>query len=85
MTAHIQQFANAEMMRQFGRLLEEYEKNPPYVNDCIFTIMHHIAGDLDSPQTLYVPSILKSFSKVSKSQILQHLLKVTLKTNEIGY
>lgn len=64
LTAHIKQFANAEMMRQFGRLLEEYEKNPPYVNDCIFTIMHHIAGDLDSPQTLYVPSILKSFSKI---------------------
>ena len=26
--------------------------------------MHHIAGDLDSPQTLYIPSILKSFSKI---------------------
>ena len=64
MTDHVKQFANAEMMRHFGRLLEEYEKNTPFVNDCIFTIMHHIAGDLDSPQTLYIPSILKSFSKI---------------------
>jgi len=51
-------------MRQFGRLLEAYEQNTPFVNDCIFTIMHHIAGDLDSPQTLYIPSILQSFSKI---------------------
>jgi len=64
MTHHVKQFANAEMMRHFGRLLEEYEKNSPFVNDCIFTLMHHIAGDLDSPQTLYIPSILKSFSKI---------------------
>merc|ERR1719264_1579905 len=61
MRSHVRQFANAEMMRHFGRLLEEYEKNTPFVNDCIFTVMHHIAGDLDSPQTLYIPSILKSF------------------------
>ena len=26
--------------------------------------MHHIAGDLNSPQNLYLPSILKSFSKI---------------------
>merc|ERR550532_2310639 len=64
MRSHVRQFANAEMMRHFGRLLEEYEKNTPFVNDCIFTLMHHIAGDLDSPQTLYIPSILKSFSKI---------------------
>ena len=64
LTDHIKQFANAEMMRQFGRLLEAYEQNTPFVNDCIFTIMHHIAGDLDSPQTLYIPSILQSFSKI---------------------
>ena len=64
LTEHMKTFANAEMMRQFGRLLEEYEQNTPYVNDCIFTIMHHIAGDLDKPQTRYIPSILQSFSKI---------------------
>eukprot|EP00091_Calanus_sinicus_P005518 TRINITY_DN15961_c0_g1_i1.p1 TRINITY_DN15961_c0_g1~~TRINITY_DN15961_c0_g1_i1.p1 ORF type:complete len:109 (+),score=2.63 TRINITY_DN15961_c0_g1_i1:256-582(+) len=53
-----------ELMRQYGRLLEEFEQNTPFVNDCIFTVMHHIAGDLDSPQVLYIPSILKSFSKI---------------------
>eukprot|EP00092_Neocalanus_flemingeri_P001329 GFUD01001420.1.p1 GENE.GFUD01001420.1~~GFUD01001420.1.p1 ORF type:complete len:1228 (+),score=271.17 GFUD01001420.1:445-4128(+) len=64
MTNHVTQFANPELMRQYGRLLEEFEQNTPFVNDCIFTVMHHIAGDLDSPQVLYIPSILKSFSKI---------------------
>jgi len=64
MPEHVMQFANVEMMRQYGRLLEGFEQNTPFVNDCIFTVMHHVAGDLDSPQTLYIPSILKSFSKI---------------------
>ena len=53
-----------ELMRQYGSLLEDYDTNSPLVNDCIFTMMHHVAGDLGSPQTLYIPSILKSFSKI---------------------
>jgi len=64
MPDHVSQFAHPDMMRQYGRLLEDFEQNTPYVNDCIFTVMHHVAGDLDSPQTLYIPSILKSFSKI---------------------
>jgi len=64
MTNHVRQFSNPELMRQYGRLLEEFEQNTPFVNDCIFTVMHHIAGDLNSPQVLYIPSILKSFSKI---------------------
>jgi len=64
MTNHVHQFSNPELMRQYGRLLEEFEQNTPFVNDCIFTVMHHIAGDLNSPQVLYIPSILKSFSKI---------------------
>lgn len=64
MTQHMAQFANPEMMRQYGRLLEDFPNNTPFLNDCIFTVMHHIAGDLKSPQSLYLPSILKSFSKI---------------------
>lgn len=64
MTQHMSQFANPELMRQYGRLLEDFQTNTPFLNDCIFTVMHHIAGDLNSPQNLYLPSILKSFSKI---------------------
>merc|ERR1719275_429212 len=65
------QFANPELMRQYGRLLEDFQNNTPFLNDCIFTVMHHIAGDLNSPQNLYFPSILKSFSKIWEQQGLQ--------------
>ena len=69
MTDHVIQFANAETMRHFGSLLEEYERNTPFLNDCIFTLMHHIAGDLARPQTLFLPSILKSFTKIRRLNI----------------
>ena len=53
-----------EVMRQYGSLLEDYDTNSALVNDCIFTMMHHVAGDLASPHTLYIPSILQSFSRI---------------------
>ena len=61
MTQHMAQFANPEMMRHYGRLLEEFQKNTPFLNDYIFTVMHHIAGDVKSPESLFLPTILKSF------------------------
>jgi len=64
MTKHMAQFAEPELMRQYGRLLEGFQANTPFLNDCIFTVMHHIAGDLNSPHNLYLPTILKSFSKI---------------------
>jgi timeless protein len=54
----------SEVMRQYGSLLEDYDTNSALVNDCIFTMMHHVAGDLASPHTLYIPSILQSFSRI---------------------
>lgn len=61
---HIQQFANVEVMNQYSRLLVQYQENPPQVNDYILTMMHHVAGDLASTHTLYIPSILLTFSKI---------------------
>ena len=33
------------------------------LNDGIFTMMHHVAGDLNAPHTLYLPTILQTFSR----------------------
>ena len=44
--------------------------------------MHHIAGDLNSPQNLYLPSILKSFSKIWEQVTT---LKTIWKRNIIVY
>jgi len=68
--AHLKQFANTELMRQYGRLLAEYYRTPVNgdglvsLNDGIFTMMHHVAGDLNAPHTLYLPTILQTFSRI---------------------
>jgi timeless protein len=41
---HISQFATVEIMHQYGLLLENFHENGEFVNDCCFTLMHHIAG-----------------------------------------
>ncbi|KAK9509951.1 hypothetical protein O3M35_004833 [Rhynocoris fuscipes] len=61
---HMQQFVAVEMMSQYGLLLEGFEENGQFVNDCIFTMMHHVAGDLDHVSALFQPNILKTFSRI---------------------
>lgn len=57
-------FGTAEIMHQYGLLLEDFKENGEYLNDCIFTMMHHTGGDLGQLATLYQPVILKTFSKI---------------------
>jgi hypothetical protein len=38
------------MMKPYGLLLENFQENSNSVNDCVFTMMHHISGDLSCPQ-----------------------------------
>ena len=38
------------MMKPYGLLLENFQENASSVNDCVFTMMHHISGDLSCPQ-----------------------------------
>ena len=40
--------------------------------------MHHIAGDLNSPQNLYLPSILKSFSKIWEQVIITIIILIII-------
>nr|AYE56134.1 timeless protein [Penaeus vannamei] len=63
---HIKQFATMDMMRQYGRLLENFNINDETVNDCIFTMMHHIAGDLRNVNVLLQPPILRVFLRIWK-------------------
>lgn len=55
-----------DMMRQYGRLLENFNANDETVNDCIFTMMHHIAGDLRNVNVLLQPCILRVFLRIWK-------------------
>lgn len=64
LNSHIERFATVEMMYQYGLLLEHFQNNGEYVNNCIFTMMHHVGGDLKSISTLFQPIILKTFSQI---------------------
>ncbi|CAH0726687.1 unnamed protein product, partial [Brenthis ino] len=68
MVEHIKQFASPEIMYQYGLLLEDYESNGEFVNDCIFTLMHHVGGELASLIHLFQPNILKIFTSIWKSE-----------------
>ncbi|GLG92545.1 TIMELESS [Gryllus bimaculatus] len=61
---HIKQFASVEVMHQYGLLLEDFQNNGEFTNDCVFTMMHHIGGDLEQVASLFQPNILKTFSKI---------------------
>ncbi|XP_030384634.1 protein timeless isoform X2 [Scaptodrosophila lebanonensis] len=61
---HISQFATLEVMHYYGILLEDFKSNGEFVNDCIFTMMHHIGGDLGQIGVLFQPIILKTYSRI---------------------
>ncbi|XP_069692424.1 protein timeless isoform X2 [Periplaneta americana] len=61
---HIKQFATVEVMRQYGLLLEDFQNNGEFINDCVFTMMHHVGGDLEQASALFQPNILKAFSQI---------------------
>nr|CAD7585789.1 unnamed protein product [Timema genevievae] len=66
-TEYIQQFATVEIMHQYGLLLENIQDNGEFINDCVFTMMHHIGGDVRQVSTLFQPSILKCFTRIWES------------------
>lgn len=55
-------------MQQYGLLLTDYQDNGEFVNDCIFTMMHHIGGDIGQVSLLFQPNILKTFSKIFETE-----------------
>lgn len=57
-------FATQEVMHFYGLLLEDFDNNGEYVNDCIFNMMHHIAGDLGQIGMLFQPHILKTYLRI---------------------
>nr|UHH90586.1 timeless-d isoform E [Pyrrhocoris apterus] len=65
---HIKQFVPVEMMKQYGYLLECFEENGHFVNDCVFTMMHHVAGDLEHVTALFQPLILKTFNSIWENE-----------------
>lgn len=65
---HIKQFATVDIMHQYGILLENFSENGEFVNDCIFTMMHHVAGDMSQVVILFQPNILKTYSQIWETE-----------------
>jgi len=70
LASHIEQFASTDMMKPYIFLLESFSENSNTVNDCVFTMMHHIVGDLSSPQALDVDSLHSTIRKILNQQDL---------------
>lgn len=62
--AFLCRFASVDIMHWFGYLLEDFQGNGKFVNDCIFTMMHHVSGDCEHVTLLFQPIILRAFSKI---------------------
>jgi len=69
MTDLIKHFALPEMMKPYGFLLETFRENSPTLNDCIFTMMHHVAGDLVCPQALDINPIPETIQQIVKQGV----------------
>jgi len=69
MTTHIKHFALTEMMKPYGFLLESFRENSATLNDCIFTMMHHVAGDLVCPQALDIKPIPETIQQIVKQGV----------------
>lgn len=57
-----------EIMQKYGLLLESFTENGEFVNDCIFTMMHHIGGDLGQVKTLLQPAVLRAYFRIWETQ-----------------
>ncbi|KFM75026.1 Protein timeless, partial [Stegodyphus mimosarum] len=66
---HLKQFSTRNIMNCYGNLLENFKINSHFLNECLFTMMHHIAGDVHSSQLLIEPSVLKTFSSILRDDM----------------
>ncbi|XP_055930406.1 protein timeless-like isoform X2 [Argiope bruennichi] len=68
-SAHLKMFCTGEIVSYYGKVLEYFKCNSHFLNDCVFTMMHHMAGDMRSYELLFKPSILKVFSEMLKNEM----------------
>lgn len=55
-------------MHHYGVMLESFRENEKSLNDIIFTMMHHVVGDLGLVHLLFQSNILKIFSLIRDSK-----------------
>ncbi len=61
---HLIQFCSSTILSPYGTALEDFKTNSTFLNDCVFTILHHVGVDLRRADLLYEPIILRSFNTI---------------------
>lgn len=61
---HLNHFCTKTIMTRYGTALEDFRTNETFVNDCIFTMMHHVGCDLHEIALVCQPNILRCFAKI---------------------
>lgn len=51
-------------MLSYGIVLQNYKKNDELLNEAIFTMMHHIIGEVENTTVLFQPIIMKTFLNI---------------------
>lgn len=51
-------------MFNYGIVLKNYKVNDELVNDAVFTMMHHIIGEVENTTVLFQPTIKKIFINI---------------------
>ena len=60
----LRRFANVDVINRYGLLLQDFKDNGEFVNNCVFTMMHHVTGDLGAVSMLFQPNILQTFAQI---------------------
>ena len=60
----MKQFCSKTTLRRYGLALQDFKTNDLFVNDCIFTLLHHVGINLGHADLLCDPVILRPFGKI---------------------
>lgn len=67
---HLNQFCTKTIMARYGTALEGFRTNGPFVNDCIFTMLHHVGCDLSEITLVCQPNIMRHFASIWQEAFL---------------
>lgn len=80
---HLTQFCSEIIVDRYGTALEDFKTNGPFVNDCILTLLHHVAGDLGRADLLCRPAILRPFSEIWAAEFNVSLQSTTVVNDSV--
>lgn len=66
-------------MFNYGIVLQNYKANNELVNEAVFTMMHHIIGEVENTTVLFQPTIIKIFINIFDEK--DYLYEVRIKHN----